>query len=57
MAPSKIVNARYVYMSTTLSEAEAAKFMEWIARQDPKPTKSEAIRGFLLSAIGEPDTR
>jgi hypothetical protein len=57
MAPSKIANARYIYMPTTLSEAEAAKFMEWIERQDPKPTKSEAIRGFLLAAIGVPNTR
>jgi hypothetical protein len=55
MARSKIANARYVYMSTTLSEA--AKFMEWIERQDPKPSKSEAIRGFLLEAIGEPSIR
>jgi hypothetical protein len=57
MAPSKIANARYVYMSTTLSEAEAAKFVAWIERQDPKPSKSVAIRGFLLAAIGEPTAR
>jgi hypothetical protein len=34
MAPSKIANARYVYMSTTLSDAEAAKFMEWLEQAD-----------------------
>jgi hypothetical protein len=57
MPPSKIANARYVNMSTTLSEAEAARFMDWLERQDPRPTKSEAIRGFLLAGIGVPNTR
>ena len=44
-------------MVTAFSDAEAAKLMEWIDRQDPKPTKSEAIRNFVLLAIGEPNTR
>ena len=57
MARSKIANARYVYMVTAFSDAEGAKLMEWIERQDPKPTKSEAIRSFVLSAIGEPNSR
>jgi hypothetical protein len=52
MAPSKIANPRYVYVSTALSKVEAARFAEWIDRQNPRPTKSEAIRGFVLAAIG-----
>jgi hypothetical protein len=57
MARSKIANARYVYMVTAFSDAEAAKLMAWIERQDPKPTKSEAIRGLVLAGIGKPNTR
>jgi hypothetical protein len=57
MAQSKIENARYVYISTTLSDAEAAKFLAWIEEQNPKPTKSEALRNFLLTGIGASTTR
>jgi hypothetical protein len=57
MARSKIANARCVYMVTAFSDAEATKLMAWIERQDPKPTKSEAIRNFVLAAIGKPTTR
>jgi hypothetical protein len=57
MARSKIANARYVYMVTAFSDAEAAKLMEWIERQDPKPSRSEAIRTFVLEGIGKPNTR
>jgi hypothetical protein len=57
MAAAKIANARYVNMATTFSEVGAGKLIEWIERQDPKSSKSEAIRNFVLAAIGAPPPR
>ena len=53
MARSKTVT-RYAYMVTAFSDGEAAKLLEWIERQDPRPTKSEAIRNFVLAGLGAP---
>jgi hypothetical protein len=52
MATSKIPNARYVSITTTFSDFEARKVMEWIERQNPKPNRSTAIRNLVLAGIG-----
>jgi hypothetical protein len=54
MAPSKIANARNVYMSTTLSEAEAAKFMEWIERKEARGQMAVMIDVVLSIRSHEP---
>jgi hypothetical protein len=57
MAESKIANARYVGMATSFSEEEAAILLAWIDKQNPKPSKSEAIRNFVLAALEVPDRK
>ena len=51
MAESRIENARYVYVTTTLSKAEMARLDAWIGAQDPKPTRSAAIRNLMLAEL------
>jgi len=51
MADSRIENARYVYATTTLSKAEMQRLDAWIGRQDPKPTRSAAIRALMLAEL------
>ena len=51
MADSKIEDARNVYLTTTLSKSEMERLDAWIAQQDPKPTKSAAIRALALTEL------
>jgi len=51
MAPPTVANARYVMMTTAFSDAEAATLTAWIEKQDPKQSKSEAIRNFVLEGL------
>ena len=44
---------RYNNVITTLSDDEYAQLLAWIEKQpDPKPTRSVAVRGFVLAALG-----
>lgn len=44
--------ARYKNVTTTLSDQEFQRLMEWINRQpEPKPRRSEALRELVLSAL------
>jgi hypothetical protein len=43
---------RYNNVITTLSDEEYAQLLAWIDKQpDPKPTRSVAVRGFVLAAL------
>ncbi len=47
-----------VTRTTSLREDEAELLDAWIARQEPKPSRSAAIRHFVLAGLrGEPETR
>jgi hypothetical protein len=44
---------RYNNVTTTLSDEEYARLLAWIDNQpDPKPTRSDAMRGFILAGLG-----
>ncbi|MDB5393225.1 MAG: hypothetical protein JWM91_731 [Rhodospirillales bacterium] len=40
----------YVLVTTSFSKAEA-EMLNWTERQDPRPTKSEAVRNFVLAVL------
>ena len=52
MADSRLENPRYNTVTTTFSDAELRALKLWIEKQQPKPSKSVAIRNFTLAGLG-----
>jgi hypothetical protein len=49
---------RYNNVVTTLGDDEYAALLAWIEKQpDPKPTRSVAVRAFVLAALGLTDKK
>ncbi len=49
--PDENSKGRYVWMTTAFSKDEARRLNEWIERQNPRPSKSAAIREFVLAGL------
>lgn len=51
MGMSKVENARYNSVTMALSDVEMQRLRDWIEAQEPKPSRSEAVRRLMLAGL------